>query len=375
MAQQTFARGLLIPWWGTASSGAPGLGSLATDANDEVAAFIFRAPKAGNIRAVWFWPSVGTGADRTIGIYQVDATTGSPSTPPTAWAANTFVVKSIVAGDNQDFISSGAFTADAVVAKGDLFAVCFITPAATPGNITFSRYSDGLPEFPYGSLFTGSWAKSTGPGNILLEYSDGSFEIPLGGIAWGNNAGVSQPVTTTFSNSSTPDVRGARFQFPGPVRVNGAWLWVDSDGNYDVYLVDAAWDGTSGDALAAGSVDLDVRASTAAGIVLIEFGATVDLTAATNYRLVVVPSTTTNLSLYHYDCVSAGHLGAQPLGANFHLTTAKDPNDDTDWTNYNNGTDGYKVPLMGLVLDGISDGAGAGGGGGIRLAGHGGLAA
>jgi hypothetical protein len=50
-------------------------------------------------------------------------------------------------------------------------------------------------------------------------------------------------------------------------------------------------------------------------------------------------------------------------------TTAKDPNDDTDWTNYNNGTDGYRFLWAGLLVTHLDDGAGSGGGSANLLAG------
>jgi hypothetical protein len=364
VAIQTFSRGFHLPPIPIGVTNGPGLSTLTTDAADEVAAFIVQAPKTGSIRGVWFRVQVGTGADRTIGIYQVDATTGMPSAPPTIWAANTNVVKTIGSGDNGDFIYSGNFTADASVTKGDVFAVCFIAPAASAGNILFSLFSDtpGL-QFPYPALYTASWAKSSNSPNVLLEYSDGTVAIPHGCYAIGDASGNTIS-TRTFNNTSTPDVRGARFRLPGPVRVNGCWVWADPDGDFDVKLVTADWNGASTGLLASKSIDKDITNNLSGGILFVDFDTTVELDASTYYRLVLEPTSATNFSMYEWHVVDADCFGAQPLGGEFHSTSAKDPNDDTDFTDYDNATDGYMIPFLGLCIDGIDDGAGGGGGGG-----------
>lgn len=363
MGLQTIKRGLVIPQWPDAAISAPNTAALTTDANDEVAAIICRAPKTGNVRAIWSVMQIGSGADRTIGLFTVDLTTGTPTTPPTPYATNSFAIKTLAAGDSNDMVSSGNFGSDCPVVKGALLAVCWIAPASSPGNILISTYADWQPLFPYRALYTGSWAKSAGSGIVLFEYDDGSMEVPFGCLGSGDASGSSPFVTATFNNTSTPDVVGARFKFTVPVRVNSVWVWADFDANANIYLVDEAWDGTALGALASAAIDSDVRAVTNGGAYLAELSADVVLAANTYYRLVVEPTSGSNLSLYYYTCASAAQLAAQPLGVNFHYTSAKDPNDNTDWTNFDNGTDGYRVPLMGLVVDQFDDGAAGGGGG------------
>lgn len=368
MALQTFGRGLTVPPFGVNPerfyTSLDGTTSL-IDAANEVYAVIIQAPKTGNIRSVQYrLGTVTTGATITIGIYQVSATTGDPSNTPTAWAANTFITKVIADTDDNQWQSSGNFTADAAVVKGDVLAVCFINPGASAGNMRFGQSEVFRANFPYTDLFTGSWTKGSNAGShLVLVYDDGSIAIPRGCHPMGVAAGTTPVTTSTFSSSSTPDVRGARFQFPGPVRVNGAWVALDMDGDVNIRLVDASWDGTGGDALATKLLDTNQRQGTTAGLIEVEFNTAVELAANTYYRLIVEPNTTTNLSFYDYMVDSADIMAQLPMGANFHLTTAKDPNDDTDWTNYNNGTDGYRIPYMGLFIDGIGDDAGGGGGG------------
>jgi len=361
-AQQTFQRSMTIPTWPVGVASTPTLAGVAgttIDAINEAFCPVFKAPRTELIRGVWFRPgTVTTGGTITIGIYQVSLTTGDPSDTPTAQATNTFITKAITTGDSDDFIYSGAFTADASVTKGDLLAACFINPGSSPASMTFSQVTDSGWSFPYYTLFTGTWAKAGISAVLLLEYDDGAVEIPLGHVAMGT-ASAGGVNANTVGTGTTPDVIGARLQFPGPVRVDGGWVWVDGDGDFDVYLVDESWDGTSGDALAVASFDANARAGSGANIYNVEFTAGVDLTAATNYRMLVVPTSATTMSVYDYPVLDAEVLGAQPLGANFHLTTAKDPNDDTDFTNYNSGT--FRVPWMGLHIAGIGDDVGGAG--------------
>lgn len=362
MSLQEIKRGLVIPPWPDAVTVAPSFSVVTLNDADEACAAIIAAPKTGNVRAIWSSLGVGTGADRTIGLYTVDTSTGSPTTPPTAYNTNSFAVRAMVAGDSNKMVSSGNFGTDCPVVKGDIMAVCWIAPSSSPGNTTVNFWGDAQPGFPYRSAFTtGAWVKGGFPGNILLEYDDGTLEVPLGCTGYGDASG-NLVTTVTFSNSSTPDVVGARFKFPGPTRVNGGWIWADLDGDAKIYLVDEAWDGTSGDALAEATIDSDIRSTTGGSVYQVELDEVVALTADTWYRFVIEPSSGTNLSVYYYGCVGASQLAAQPMGANFHYTSAKDPNDNTDWTNFNNGTDGYRVLFAGLFIDQIADDASGGGG-------------
>lgn len=362
MTTQTFPRGAALPPWPLNQAGQPSFNSSTVDGANEIFAVVIRAPKAGNIRGAWWrMGSVTTGGDITVGVYQVDTTTGNPADTPVLHAANTSVTKTIATTDANDFIYSGNFTADATVTKGQLIAICFINPGASFGNMVFQNLAEGDPKFPYGTHFTTSWTKVSGHPNILLEYSDGTVAIPMGCVAIGDAAATSIPITATLSTSTTPDVWGAEITLPFPIRLSAVWFWGDDDGDYDVRVVTSAWDGASSGLLASGSGDSNVRVSAAANITLVELDATVEIAAGTRFRILVIPNTTTSMTCYSYPCVDSDHFGAQPLaGANFHLTTAKDPTGDGSFTDYDNGTDGYRIPLMGMILDGFSDGVGGG---------------
>lgn len=338
--------------------------TLVLNAADEGAAFIVEAPKTGNIRKVlWGTRTVTTGATIDVRIETItDA--GPPSTPSgTLWAANTNGAQVVQdADDNTGFATT--LTADAAVTKGQALAVVIKNPNASFGDMQITAFGDDITGvcFPYTLLNTGvspavSWALASAAPVLAFEYDDGSYEVAPG--CW--------PIYTTLtatsiSTATTPDSVGTRFQFPYPVRATGCWLWLDADGDYVVKLVSTAYHQANGTGILAttGTIDSQLRGSNNVLIQWRQFAAAVELAADTDYRLVVEGTSATGLSVYDFDVVSAAALDAFWGGAEFHLTTAKDPTADGDWTNYNSGT--FRKFIGGLVLDGFDDGVGAGGG-------------
>src|SRR5687768_3531262 len=119
MALQTIPGGLWVPIIPSAHVGAPSIASTGAgtliDAVDEAWAAICRAPKTGAVRKVGVrLGQVTTGATITVGIYTVDATTGSPTTPHTLFGTTTNNTL-VVAGTDDDKWVWTTLTADANV--------------------------------------------------------------------------------------------------------------------------------------------------------------------------------------------------------------------------------------------------------------------
>jgi len=112
--------------------------------------------------------------------------------------------------------------------------------------------------------------------------------------------------------------------------------------------------------LATLTVDKDIDASSSPGMVQLRFTAPYVLAAATWYRLIIEPTTTTGLIIYDFNLPSLASMDAWG-GASFHLTTAKDPTADGSWTNYDSGT--FRKPFLGIGLSAFADDAGGGAGG------------
>lgn len=355
MAIQTLSAGLWVPTPIPNPISAPALTFLVgvSDAAGK-SGYLLQAPKTGNIRKViWGTRTVTTGATVDVRIETIDATV-TPAVPTgTLWGATTNGAQ-VVATADDNVLFTTTLTADAAVVQGDLIAV--VLANASPGSIqmpTVLSAGERAYQCPYGVSYNGAtWTATISQyvPMLSLEYSDGTY-VPIQGC-YPTSATLT---TTTIDTTTTPDVAGLRFQFPFPCRVRGAWATLNRTGDYAIKLVTTAYNQGAGTGiLASKTFDKDVRAG-AAGRMTVTFDTAVELTAATNYRLLVEPTTVTALSLYDLSLVSAAQMAAWEGGANFMLTTAKDPTGDGSWTNFNSGT--FRVPFLGLLLDGFDDGA------------------
>lgn len=326
---------------------APAYANLTINTADDRIACIFRATKAGQIRTIYFRTgTVTTGATVDVRVETVSLATGDPS--GSLWAANTNGA-CVIAGTDDDVTKSATLTANATVAVGDLVAIVIVNPAGSPGNLVLQTvgYFQGV-GLPYHDFFDGAtWAKGNASPTTLvmaLEYSDGSScNIP--GIH-----GVGPLTTTTFASGSTPDTIGARFRLPVGVRVIGARVWANLTADATLRLVTAAYNQAGGTGILA-SMLMDTTVKRAANPYLfpVIFGAEVELTANTYYRLIIEPGAS-NVSIYDMAAPTLNTLdsfGSQE----FHLTTAKDPTGDVSWTNFNSGT--FRAPYMGLMINGV----------------------
>ena len=326
---------------------ATGFGGFVIDAADEKAACMVQAPKTGTISKIgWRSGTVTTGADILVRVETLDESASRSRPSGTLWATDTSATQTVQDTDDNTWFTT-TLTAGASVTKGDKLAVVISQPSSSAGNMQVSSIAvdtliGTVGQFPYGMIYTTSWTGSgSAPLAIALEYSDGSYEfietLPIKSVN-----------STAFSNSSTPDSRGLRFQLPFPCRVTGGWVYIALTENVDIKLVNTSYDQGAGTGiLASVSFDKDTSRIASANFLAFAFTATVNLSASTNYRLLIEPSSTTNLTVYDHEVNSLALLDAYPGGQNFHLTTAKDPTGDGSWTNYNNGTDGYRVPPWG----------------------------
>jgi hypothetical protein len=324
------------------------------DAASEGAATIFQVTKAGNVRKVhWATRTVVTGATVDVRLETVDPATGFPS--GSLVAANTNIGVVVANADDNTFFAS-TLTADAAVTAGQYLALVIANPAASFGQMTVCAAAFGYDlDLPYNALMQASWAKGISSFILMfaLEYDDGSI-VPI--------TGVYPPATTigltNVSTASTPDVMGNRFQLTHAARAVGGWTWLDDDGDYDLKLVSTAYNQGAGTGiLASVSKDKDIRRTGGGGIALSYFTAPVDLAAATNYRLIVEPTSATSLVFRDLNVSALALLDAFPGGRNIHLTSAKDPTGDVSWTNFNSGT--FRRGMCGLILRGFDDASGA----------------
>ena len=356
MALTAIPGGLWIPLPPIYSVAAPtfNISSLLTiDASAEKAAFMFQVPKTGTLDKIEFRTGAvtfGGGSVLRASFQDIDLATGFPDGTQdqfrdvTGVAANTWTVPGLMTSDGTDTGTKRSVTV------GGLLAVVIEYATFTAGDtVTWAQHqvqstTGILPAFPTPALFTAAWAMNTaGYPSMALKYNDGSYAYivdPLSPILTFN--------TRTFNSTSTPDERGMIFQFAGPVAVGGAWFRADLDAAADLVLYDS--DGST--ALQTVSLDSDLRSGTAGLNQFVRFADT-NLTASTNYRLILKPTSASSVSLYDYDVSAAAHLDVCAGGQNFHSTTRTDAGAWTQTTT--------NRPWMGLLVTKIDNGAGGGG--------------
>lgn len=343
--------GLMIPPLFIGSA-APAFTSVLLDASGEKSAHIVQAPKTGSIHKVhWRTGTVTTPTDTDVRLETVELTTqGNPS--GTLFGTNTNATQASASITSNTWITT-TLTADASVTRGDVLAVV-IAPSGSP-NYNVSHATLANVGFPYRRQFTTSWiggASSSGA-TCALEYSDGSFAYCPGVFPW------SAINAHTIGSGSTPDEIALRFSFAAPLRVSGAWIAAEADGDWSLVLYDS--DGTS--ALQTATRDKEVRSTN--GFALhhhVIFPASQQLLASTTYRLSFKPTSATTGVIYSFDVAAAAILDQMEGGQNLHYSARTDAGAWSETTT--------RRPMIGLIIDGIDDGAGAGGGGGPLVGGR-----
>lgn len=328
-----------------------GDGAMTLDASGEKAAFVFYAPKAGNIAKVHFrLGTVTTGQTLQASLQDVSLTTGDPD--EVADQSGTVAV----ANSDDDSFKTVTFGSARTVAFNDLLA-CVIEFSGTVGNLNVSRSAlsnyGAVSNCTYAAHKTGgTWTKITSPGILAVEYDDGSF-APIYSLSPGTTA------SQMFDSTATPDEYALKFQLPFACKVGGiAWA-----GRYaDCEVVLYAADGTT----ALGTAVLDGNVVSSGGDFQFHGRfADVTIASATTYYASVKPTTASSLRLHYLSVGAAAWLGQMPGGQNLHLSTRTNAGSWTDTTTTR--------PFISLLITEIDDGVGGGGGGsgGLHMGGLG----
>lgn len=337
------------------SSSAPSSTSVTIDAIDDDLVLIFPIWKAGNIHKIYFaTATVGTAGSIEIRIETVDATDGLPT--GTLWATNTNVTVSVLATDD-NVVKSGVLTADATVALGDIIAIRLKGVSGAVGTIPIRYLSSFSPSscmFPYlmqdtanGSGKTGLATQNSGGAQIVVEYSDGTVAACPENFAWlgGSGGGLNFP---TFNNSSNPDEIGIKIDPLGfGYRIVGFWAVIDQNtaADFDVRVYDDTSAPTS--PLCSRSCDKDLKRVATGGNVSMPFTGTATIDANRGCRVVLRPSSATNLKYSEAQVNVANDLNALPFGS-YIYKTSREKDAPGVWSD-----DTTKRPLMGVICDQI----------------------
>ena len=355
MAYQSVIGGMMIPVPPLNIGNAPSYGSVVIDAADEKIGFLVQVPKTGTISKIWWRTNtVTTGATLDVRLETIVA--GVPS--GTLFATTTNGAQ-VVADANDNTAFQTSLTSGASVTQGDKVAVVISNPTVSFGNmqIAVGGTSARSTTFPYVMSYAGSWANEINGGPLVaFEYNDGSY-APMPEVHM-----FATNVTTTFNSGSAADEVGVYFQFDFPVKVSGCWLWYNPDeasgGDFNIVLYDS--DGSTA-LLTYVHDQTDSYDGALTRIGYFKFSSSATLLADTNYRLVVKPTSATNVGIYEFTVTSAAMMDAYPGGQAWHRTHRVDAGSWTQTTT--------QRPHLGLIVDSFSDGVSSGGTGGGSVGG------
>lgn len=358
--QDIFGKLINLPAIPLGVSGVPNFNTTSAvqiNASDEAAGMVFEAPKAGNITKIVFMigNTVVTGSTLEVRLETVDLTT-SPASPNGLVATGTNATQAITTGDTNTMFEI-TLTNPATVTRGQMLAVQVKQPNASPGDCRIASFGDAgganATIFPYqiqnlGVSPTVTWttAENLGSPILALGYSDGSYVVPQGCFAMSTITGVA------YNNTSTPNTKGIRITTRMGLRVQGFWLWANLSNDGVCKLVNTNYHQANATGIIKSlTLDKDARGQTFGGVRKHFFDAEVKLDPGT-YRLIVEPTSASNIQVYDYTLINSGifnYLG----GPDIHYTQAKDPTAEGSWTNFNSGSDGYRIGYMGLLVDGV----------------------
>ena len=335
-----------VPAW---SASPPSTSAVTLNASGDKIGFIIQIPKAGTLEYFeWLAGTVSNNPDNgmRLSFQTVDPATGlpdgvvdqffvmagpftsgtwqTPSGPLTDDGTGTGVKRTVTQGEYLSLvIDFSSFVA------GDSIGIANIG-ARQVAMSSCAYVGDGS---------SGAYLKSD---NTLLpwalRYDDDSYAQiapvwPLTTIS-----------TVTFGSGSTPDERGLRFQLPFAARITGANLCADFDNDVDVVLYDAA-----DNILTSISTIGLFRAVGNPSYQDIHFESDVDLAANTTYRLTVLPTTASTVSLSQWSANTNALFAATGTGVEWYLTTRTNAGAWTDTTT--------AQPFISLILNGLANGA------------------
>jgi hypothetical protein len=368
VAYQAIKGGLWIPRpfdWDMPGAN-PAYSSMLIDASTEKAAYVFRAPKTGTLdKFEWRAGAVSINASSVIrcSFQDVGAADGNPDGTQDQYrdvsgasiTANTWIVPGLLTNNGADGGTKRSVTIGdmlAIVIEYQTFTAADSVAVSTvnsPGQYIGSPYSDH---------YTGTWAHqyAASGGVFALKYDDGTYEHVLGAVY--PASALNGP---SFNSGSTPDERGLKFKLPVPFKLRGCYFRAGLFANCDIVLYDS--DGSTPLATVTHDGDYQGFSSSYAQQNYVTFPSEVTGAKDTYYRLVVKPTSVSNVILYDFEVSAAAIMDAIEGGQNFHYTQRTDAGAWTDTTT--------KRPFISLLVSAADDGAGGGGtAGGLLIGGN-----
>lgn len=309
MVMRPLPLGNLIAYPGTHSDGLSD-SALNLNAAAQRVAFIFAAPKAGQLDSFDFLTGAVTQATNGLraSFRAVDLTTGFPA----AGNLSTKVLTPIV---SNTWVTPGSFDVPVTVARGDLIAAVIQIVTFVAGDNIDIRYGTGIigfQNFPYLARNDGTnWGAIRGTANLAIRYTDGTFaHVP------GNIALKTQVNTVSVNNGSSPNELGNLFRLKFPLLCSGAYfLWATGAGagSYRIRIYDRA------NVNIVGTAENNPAMSGLSGYFAVLWPE-VRLKANVDYRLIMKPTTATNVGAKRYQFQSSALRAVSQWGSSWQRT-------------------------------------------------------
>lgn len=263
------------------------------------------------------------GSGLTVSLQDVSLTTGPPGVPDEVQDQTVAIANGDASFASNTWIRTGTFSANRTVSYGDLLAVVIefdgsgrqIPDAVRVNGLTVSNASHTNLINNCGLKTSGAWAATANQGNLVLEFSDGTF-----GTLYGQFCYSAINTHTYNSGTGTLDEYALAFKVPWECVVDGLWASVlpsSGSANFDLVL----YEGTT--QLVTASIDANTIVSAAARFADVPIAETT-LTAGTQYYLSVKPTTVNNVSVYSFDVNNAAQWDAQDMGQDFNYSARLD---------------------------------------------------
>jgi hypothetical protein len=315
------------------------------------------------------WANVATALD--IGIQDTDGTT-FPVVPDGTFDVKTTLVPGTDTLATNTWKSAAMTTGTKTIANGDLIAVVFDMTARGGADAVSVAVLSGTfsPNMPSCRPFVaGAWGNKEGLALVVIEFDDGTFAKLEGGAVF-QNTGLA---IEGFADATNPDERGMAFSVPWACSVAAAKFWMAAnnsaagDSELTLYSDPLGTPTALITPIAIRAEDLGFNSGSAREVT-IPFVAPIALTANAVYAFALKATGTANINITPILVADANYKVL--LGAN------------TDYSKVtrNAGTGAFSATAgtvywgWSIGISALDDGAG-GAGGGMRLAGHGGLAA
>jgi hypothetical protein len=277
---------------------------------------------------IYFQPSTTTFADASttlrVGIQDLDDASGPPATPD-----GTFDVYDDLVGGTDTIttttnkaVTMSSGTKD--LTHGQKIAVVFDMVAKGGSDSVIIQAATTVSAagiFPGVSSYNASsWTAGSLVPNVVLEFDDGTFGTIDGSFIFTNSNGSA----VAFNSGSNPSERGNVFQVPFDCKIDGYWFAANLAGSSSTFQVLLYSDPLGTPAVVTDStITFDpnnARSASVNGVFIETLPTEITLTAATNYAVLIKPTSANNVTV---GSVSFPAAGARALwgGTNVALAT------------------------------------------------------